>query len=298
MKEVEVITLAPVRGGTRVRDYVELTKPELTLLSVITAFAGYFMAAGEGASNAALVHLLFATALIGGGLGSLNQYIERDLDALMRRTERRPLPAGRLRPVEALAFGAAASTLGIVELFVFCGWLTGLLGALTFVSYLWVYTPLKRVTPLSTLVGGLPGALPPLIGWAAARGSIDAAGWAMFAILFFWQMPHFHALAWMYRKDYARAGYPMRTVVDESGRSTLVEIFWTCALLIPASIIPSIVGISGEVYLWSAVLLGLGYLGCAIFLAVRRTNDAARTLFSASLIYLPVLMIVMMVDKL
>lgn len=305
--DAEILTQDVVRSRVRVWDFIELMKPELTGLSVLTALCGFYLS-----SNGPLDLLIFGftalgTILVGGGAGALNQYIERDYDALMKRTERRPLPAGRLKPPTVLWFGAILSIAGILLLTFAVNFLTGFLGALTFVSYIFVYTPLKRVTPLATLVGGIPGALPPMMGWTAAGTQITSGAWLLFAILFFWQMPHFLSLAWMYRKDYARANYKMLSVTDENGRRTSVQSLLFCTALIPTGIAMTLLGVTGITFLWSSIVLGIGfvvytvlfvkYAGQNLELKRIQANLYSRKVFFASLIYLPALMIIMIIDK-
>lgn len=282
---------------SRFADYITLTKPELTLLSVLTALGGYFLGADGNMSLSTIVHTLVGTMLVGGGAGALNQYIERDYDALMRRTEHRPLPAGRLVPSEVLLFGTLLSLVGVVELFAFVNLLTGLLALATLVSYLFLYTPLKRVTPFSTVIGGVPGALPPMIGWAAARNAIGIEAWILFGILFCWQMPHFFSLAWMYRRDYERAGYPMLTVLDQDGNRTSLHILLYCNGLIPISLMLSTSAGLGLVYAIGAVIVGGTYLYYGILLRKSKSNADARKLFFVSLLYLPALLVLMVLDK-
>ena len=292
---------------SHIADYVSLTKPELTFLSVLTALCGFYLASDVLALGS-FVSVGIGTLLLGGGAGTLNQYIERNYDGMMRRTERRPLPSGRVKPVNALRFGLVLSFMGIVILFVFSNVLTGLLGLLTIASYLLWYTPLKRISPHSTLVGGIPGALPPLIGWSAASGTITAGGWILFFILFFWQMPHFLSLAWMYRKDYARAGYRMLTVLDPDGGTTSLHILVHSVLLGGTSILLTFLGLTGSMYGIGAMILGVSFIGFSILfrwfagtnttLALTKTNQYSRYLFFASLLYLPALMFLMVVDKL
>ena len=283
---------------SRIADFVTLTKPELTLLSVVTAAAGTFLAAPGSVPFGVLLHVVIGTALVGAGAGALNQFAERDYDAQMRRTEHRPLPSGRLLPWEALVFGIITSCLGIVDLAVFTNFLAAFLSGVTLATYLFLYTPLKRITPWSTVIGGIPGALPPVIGWTAATGEISTGAIILFGILFFWQMPHFFSLAWMYRKDYARAGYKMLTVIDVSGASTSVYIVVYTILLLIVSLLPGVLGFSGVLYVGAAVLLGTGFMGAGIRLWKSRSNDDARRVFFSSLIYLPVLLFIMVVDKL
>lgn len=283
---------------SRVADFVTLTKPELTFLSVVTALAGALLAAPGSVPVEILVHVLLGTGLVGAGAGALNQFTEREYDGLMRRTEHRPLPSGRLHPWEALLFGMVASCLGIIDLAVFTNFLASFLSGVTLVTYVFLYTPLKRITPWSTVIGGIPGALPPMIGWAAVTNDIAFGAVILFTILFFWQMPHFFSLAWMYRKDYARAGYKMLTVVDSSGTSTSVHIVTYSALLLVASLLPGMCGYSGPLYVGVALLLGIGFIGTGIQLWISRSNEAARRVFFSSLIYLPVLLFIMVIDKL
>jgi protoheme IX farnesyltransferase len=278
-------------------DYISLTKPELTILSVLTALAGFYLGARGVLGGTGVIHTLLGTAMVGGGSGALNQYIERRYDAQMKRTENRPLPSGRIAPREALLFGLLLSCGGTVYLAACVNMLTGLLAALTCVTYLSLYTPLKRLTPLATLTGAIPGALPPVMGWTAATGEIGSGAIVLFGILFFWQMPHFLSLAWMYRRDYARAGYRLLAVIDTGGRRTASQaILYTC-LLIPASLLLIRWGGAGMIYGASAAILGGGFLLFALILHLRRTSVAARRLFFASLIYLPALMLAMVLDR-
>ncbi|HTR82648.1 MAG TPA: heme o synthase [Bacteroidota bacterium] len=293
-----------------ITDYVELMKPELTSLSVLTALCSFYMAhtgTWVGSDFWLLANLALGTTLLGGGAGALNQYIERDYDRLMKRTEKRPLPAGRLSPYSALLFGIIVSILGVLELEFFVNGLTGFLGVAILSSYLFLYTPLKRISPVATTVGGIPGALPPVMGWVAARGEITFEPLLFFAILFLWQMPHFFSLAWLYKKDYARAGYKMLTVVDETGTRTSRHILANCAALIPISLIPSVTGIASTTYFFGALVAGVVFLGFGIMFAATfftkhtdqhvRANQLARRLFFASLVYLPSLFLLMAVDK-
>ncbi|GJQ20959.1 MAG: protoheme IX farnesyltransferase [Bacteroidia bacterium] len=290
---------------SRILDFLELMKPELTGLSVLTAVGGYYLAAGELHLQAFLA-VGFGTLLLGGGAGALNQYAERSFDALMKRTERRPLPAGRIPALHALVFGSTASLMGLAILFLLLNPLTGALGLATFVLYVFVYTPMKRVTWYATLVGAVPGALPPVLGWTAAGGSLDASAAILFLILFFWQMPHFFSLAWMYRKDYARAGYRMLTVSDPKGIRTGFQTLLHAAALLPASLALAGVGLVGPMYVAGAAVLGAAFLvPCALFLRhsaapevqSAKVNAIARFVFFASLIYLPSLFFLMTVDK-
>jgi protoheme IX farnesyltransferase len=281
----------------RATDYAALAKPELTLLSVLTSLGGAYLAARELIPYVAMLHTLIGTLLVGAGAGALNQYIERNADALMRRTENRPLPGGRVQPREALLFGISASVLGVLELTLLTHPLAGALAAMTLVTYLFLYTPLKRITPFATVVGGLPGALPPLIGWAAVTGDLPVGAWSLFFILFFWQMPHFLSRAWMYRKDYARAGYRMLTVIDPTGQSAARQILLYTLALIPAALAPTLLRILGPLYSLGALILSLGFLVQAVRLYRERTNVNARKLFYGSLIYLSTLIALMILDR-
>ena len=293
-----------------VADFVELMKPELTSLSVLTAICSFYLA-HLGSWNAAdvwlLANLALGTTFVGGGAGALNQYLERNYDAAMKRTEKRPLPAGRLMPGTVLAFGILLSSIGLLELTFLVNTLTGFLGVVTLTTYLFLYTPLKRISPVATTIGGIPGALPPLIGWVAARDEITSGAMVLFVILFLWQMPHFFSLAWLYRKDYARAGYRLLTVVDESGTRTSRHILGNCAALIPLSLFPSIIGMTSTLYFFGALAAGIGFLFFGIMFATSfvsaqqencvRANLFARRLFFASLVYLPILFFLMVIDK-
>ena len=283
---------------SRFADYAVLTKPELTFLSVFTAVAGVLFASPGAIPVVVLVNVIVGTALVGGGVGALNQLIERKYDARMRRTEHRPLPSGRVTPTEVLVLGTGMSVLGIVDLVVFTNLLAGFLAALTLVTYLFVYTPLKQKTPWATFVGGIPGALPPVIGCAAARNEITLEAGLLFALLFFWQMPHFMSLAWMYRKDYARAGYKMLTVVEPSGASASMHILVYSILLLLTSLLSGVLGYSGKIYVGVALLLGIGFIVTGVRFRVARSNEAARHVFFASLVYLPVLLLFMVVERL
>ena len=282
----------------RLLDYIALAKPELTLLSVTTALGAAYLAAGDPVPYWLLFHVFIGTILVGAGAGALNQYAERHYDAMMRRTENRPLPSGRLEPTEALALGSVAAIGGVIYLSAFTNVLAGFLAIVTLVTYLFLYTPLKRLTPFATVIGGVPGALPPMIGWAAVAGGLTMGAWALFFILFFWQMPHFHSLAWMYRKDYARAGYRLLTVVDPSGAVASRQILIYSAALVPAALMPTMVGTLGITYFLGASLLSGGFLVLAIRLYRNHTNGNARMLFLASLVYLSVLIGLMIFDRL
>ena len=280
-----------------VSDYWTLTKPEVNVLVLASTLAGFYLGWRGPLSGLRLAHTLLGTLLVASGTATLNQFIEREYDARMRRTANRPLPAGRLAPSWALGFGVLLSAAGALDLALAVNALSSLLAVLTLGSYLAFYTPLKRRTPLCTLVGAFPGAMPPLIGWAAARGSLSREAWVLYAVLFLWQFPHFLGIAWMYREDYARAGYVMLPPKDVEGRFTGREIFAFTLLLLPVSLMPVLLGQAGVVYLVGATLVGLAFLLCGARLAHSRSNALARCLVLASVIYLPLLFALMMVDK-
>src|SRR4051812_42993330 len=251
------------------------------------------MGAQGGLPILLLLHTVIGTMLVAGGASALNQYVERDLDARMLRTRNRPLPDGRLQPNDALLFSALISALGIGYLMFFVNLLTGLIGILTVAGYVFVYTPLKTRTPLCTLIGAFPGAAPPLMGWTAARGQLDAGALALFAILFLWQMPHFFAIAWIFTDDYKRGGF----VMHRSGESTGRQIVLFCCALIPVSLLPTMFGITGKFYFFGSLLLGFVYLGYGFALSLFRSNAHARRLLWTSVLYLPALLGLMMLDK-
>ena len=280
-----------------VSDYWALTKPEVNVLVLASTLAGFYLGSRGPLSGLRLARTLLGTLLVASGTATLNQFIEREYDARMRRTANRPLPAGRLAPSWALGFGVLLSAAGALDLALAVNALSSLLALLTLGSYLAFYTPLKRRTPLCTLVGAFPGAMPPLIGWAAARGSLSREAWVLYAVLFLWQFPHFLGIAWMYREDYTRAGYLMLPPTDVEGRFTGREIFACTLLLLPVSLMPVLLGQAGVVYLVGATLVGLAFLLCGARLAHSRSNALARRLVLASVVYLPLLFALMMVDK-
>ena len=275
----------------------DLVKARLTFLVLLTTLVGLYLGMQGPMDYFLMMHTLLGTALVAGGASALNQLMERDYDALMRRTVSRPLPSGRMTPEAVLIFGAVISSLGLVYLAMAVNLLTSFLGALTLVTYLFVYTPLKRVTTLNTAIGAIPGALPPLMGWTAARGQISGEGWALFAILFFWQLPHFLAIAWMYRDEYARAGYKMLPVVDPDGQRTSRQAVCHTLGLLPVSLFPFLFKMVGPVYCLGTLILGLIFLGFAISFSRQMTQARARHLFYASIIYLPLLLGLMVLDK-
>lgn len=277
--------------------YSELTKPRITFLVSLTAAAGFCMASADGIDYLRLLNLSVGIALLCSGLSALNQYIERDLDGLMRRTEARPLPTGKLSPAQALMFGALLCVVATIYLALVINVLSAILGLATLASYLFVYTPLKTKTTLSTALGAFPGAMPPLIGWVATRGEISVEAWILFAILFLWQFPHFLAIAWMYRDDYARAGIKMLPVVEPEGKVTSQQIVTYTVLLVPVSLLPVAVGIAGSVYLVGAAVLGMGFLFFSAKAALVRTTWQARRLLLASVLYLPALFALMVLNR-
>ena len=289
---------ADARPATRVGDYLMLTKPRITTLVLVTTYAGMQLAAGASVPWLLALHTLLGTALVCAGTSTLNQVWERDRDARMRRTAQRPLPAARLQVEDALRFGVALAVVGMVELAVFVNLLAALVAAATLGLYLFVYTPLKTRTWLCTVVGAVPGALPPVIGWAAVRGNLDPPAWALFAILFVWQLPHFYAIAWMHREDYARAGFPMLAVVDPEGRATSSQILSWSAALIPASVLPAMAGLAGWVYTTGAILLGTAFIALALGVALRCDHVRARRVFLGSILYLPALSALLVFDRL
>jgi protoheme IX farnesyltransferase len=274
---------------TSLVDRLELTKPRITAMVVFTSLVGFVTAADGPVPAAALAAALVGTGLVAAGAAVLNQVLERDTDALMDRTRHRPLPAGRVLPVEAVTFGVAVTLLGLAILASFCGPLPAFVAFVTWASYLFAYTPLKRRTPLATLVGAVPGALPPVIGWTARSGSLDQGAFILFAILFLWQVPHFLAIAWLYRDDYARGGFPMLPVLDREGSFTARQAVVHSLALLLVSLLPFAAGLAGRVYLGGAFLLGVALTLFALRLLSRRTLPAARALFLASVLYLPAL---------
>jgi protoheme IX farnesyltransferase len=276
----------------------ELTKARISLMVMVTAAAGFLLASGGGVDVGLLAHALAGTGLLAAGAGVLNQVVERDTDALMRRTADRPIPAGRVDPDAALGLGVVLAVAGMGWLALAANPLAALLGAATLAGYLFVYTPLKRVSSLATLVGAVPGAMPPLIGRAAARGSLGAGAWALFGILFLWQLPHFLAIAWMYRADYQRGGMPMLPVIDPGGSRTGRQSVLYAAALVPVSLAPTALGLTGAVYFAGALALGLAFFGVALAFQRALSNQAARRLLLVSVLYLPAVLAVMLLDRL
>ncbi|CAN5729477.1 heme o synthase [soil metagenome] len=287
----------PLTIRERLAAYTELTKPRITFLIVLTAAAGFALATRGRIDYLRMVSAMIGIGLLSSGIATLNQYIERDLDALMRRTSDRPLPSGKLLPREALVFGAGLTVLAEMYLAVLVNPLTALLGLTVIAAYLFAYTPLKTKTSLSTLIGAFPGAVPPLIGWTAARGELSLEAWVLFAILFLWQFPHFLAIAWMYREDYGRAGILMLPVVEPDGRITGQQIVIYTLMLLPVSLLPSALGVAGNVYFFGALILGLMFLYRSVRAAFSQSRQEARRLLLASVIYLPLLFILMVVNR-
>ena len=277
--------------------WADLVKARLTLLVLMTTLVGFYMGSAPSIDYALLTHTLIGTGLLACGASALNQLWERDHDARMRRTENRPLPSGRLQPDTVLVFGSAASVAGAAWLAVWVNPTSCALGAVTLGSYLFIYTPLKRVTWMNTIVGAVPGALPPLLGWAAARNDLGPGGWALFAILFLWQVPHFLAIAWLYRDDYARAGFVMLPLLDPAGARTGRQALSHTALLLGVCLMPALWGLTGLLYPACAVVLGLAFLALAARFSRGPTPERARALFLASIIYLPCLLGLMVWDK-
>jgi heme o synthase len=279
------------------RDYLELTKPRITVLILICTAVGYLFGCGASLRPLMLLYALVGTALLASGTSALNQWYEAESDAKMHRTRRRPLPGGRMKRTHAFFFGGLVSVAGFAELWFQTNALTAMLGLFTLLSYLFIYTPLKRHSPMCTTVGAVPGAMPPLIGYAAARGHLDSAALALFAILLVWQFPHFYAIAWMYRDDYARGGIQMLPVVEPDGDSTATRIMVSSILLIPISLLPRLLGMSGSIYATAAVAAGLGLVYFGVRLGRERTSRRARHVLLASVVYLPALLALMVLDR-
>jgi protoheme IX farnesyltransferase len=289
-------TVAPAKSWGAV--YADLVKARLTTLVLLTTLVGFY-AGFQGPMNYLLMfHALFGTALVASGAAALNQLLEREYDARMRRTAGRPLPSGRLQPVTVMLFGGVCSLVGTVYLALLVNPLTSVLGAISLVSYLFIYTPLKRLTWWNTAVGAIPGALPPLMGWAAARGELSAGGWALFAILAFWQLPHFFAIAWIYKDEYAKAGFKMLPGVDPDGSRTAQQAVSHTLGLLVVSLAPFVLHLAGKIYLVAAILLGGFYLWRAIQFGRKLDVSSAKLLFFASIIYLPLLLLALVANKL
>ncbi len=291
----ETFTLTAARS--RAGDFLTLAKPGLNSLVVATTLGGYYMATGRDGSLGTMLATGAGTALVAGGSAAFNQLLERDADARMHRTRNRPLPDGRLQLSEATLFGSVLSIAGLMVLAMGANLMAAAVALATLLTYAVVYTPLKSRTAFSTVVGAIPGALPPVIGWAAGGGSIGLAAVALFAIGFCWQLPHFLAIAWIYREDYARAGFPMLPVLEPDGRSTARQAVAYSAALVPASLAPAALGLAGMLYAIGALLLGVFFLALAVRFSVARTVPNARTLFFGSLLYLPALWALMIANR-
>jgi len=295
--EVETAGRNGESARSRVFDFAELVKARLTLLVLLTTAAGFYLGAQSPINYTALFHVVFGTAAAAAGAAALNQWWERKLDALMCRTRTRPVPAGRMRPVEALTLGVVLSIFGVGYLVVACNALSATLAALTILIYIFGYTPLKRASTANTLVGAIPGAIPPMIGWAAARGTIEAGAWSLFAILLLWQLPHFFAIAWMYRDDYSRAGFRMISSDDSSGERSASQSVFFCILLLVIAGLPTFLGIATLVYLAIELALGGLFIAVAMRFLKKRTVRAARLLFITSIVYLPLLLGALVLTK-
>jgi protoheme IX farnesyltransferase len=280
-----------------IRDLVELVKARLTLLVLVTTAVGFYLGAEGPVNFAALLHTVFGTAAAAAGAAALNQWWEHSLDALMQRTRSRPVPSGRMRPRDAFILGSALSIFGVAYLAFVSNALSAALAAITIIIYIFAYTPLKRVSTFNTALGAVPGALPPMIGWAAARGTLNAGAWMLFAILFFWQLPHFFAIAWMYRDDYARAGFQMISSDDRTGERSASQSVFFCMLLFIVAGLPAFLGIATVFYLLAELILGAVFVAVAMRFLKTRARADARRLFITSIIYLPLLLGALVLSK-
>ena len=296
--KAEPIAGSQAAARARAADYLELTKPRITLLVLLTMMVGFYLAAPAALPKLVLCHALVGTALVCSGASAWNMWLERQSDARMLRTAGRPLPSRRVLPSQGFAFALALSAAGLAYLASVVNLLSALLAAVTLASYLFLYTPLKARTWLCTAVGAVPGAIPPMIGWTAASGTLAPEAWTLFAILFLWQLPHFYAIAWMYRDDYARAGLPMLPVVDPAGDRTSRQVNLSIAALTAASAAPFAAGLAGTPYLAGALVLGLAFLAYGVKFAKLRSLPAARRLFLVSVCYLPALLALLVLDRL
>ncbi len=294
---MSTIRTTEITLASRANAYVALTKPDVSFLVLMTTAAGYYMGARGAVDWLHLIQTVFATLLIAAGTATLNHYIERESDRYMRRTASRPLPSGQLQPREALWFGVILSVAGTIDLYFTAGFLPSALGVLTCLSYLLAYTPLKKRTVWATAIGAFPGAIPPMIGWAAATGTLDRGAWLLFAILFLWQFPHFYAIAWMYREDYARAGILMLPVVDRDGTRTFRQIILTAVALVGVSLLPAVMGLAGVRYFFGALVVSTALVQVCLWAASSRTNVRAKWLMHATVLHIPVLLGLMIFDK-
>ena len=294
MRSEAVAITAPF---ARARDFVALAKPRLNMLVVASTLAGYAMADGDPLGIVRVCGLLLGTGLVAGGASAFNQVLERDLDARMRRTRLRPMADQRLQPIEGAMYATVIAMTGLLMIAATANLLAAGVALATLVIYTTLYTPLKRRTSFSTVIGAIPGALPPIIGWAAADNALPTPAWTLFAIMFLWQLPHFLAIAWMYRDDYARAGYPMLPVLEPDGRSTGRQSVVYAAALVPVSLAPMLLGITGKLYFAGALALGLAFLWLTVRFALTRSTRDARRVFFGSITYLPLLWILMIADR-
>lgn len=288
----------PASFRSRIYDYFSLTKPEITFLVTISAIAGFILGTTGPIELSTFLGLMVGVALSSAGGAAFNHYIERDKDAEMRRTDNRPLPSGRIKPGSVLALASVMSVAGIAILVIYCNLLTSFLAALTIVLYIFLYTPLKQYTKYNTIVGTIPGALPALGGWTAATGTFGLGGWVIFSILLIWQLPHFLALAWMYRKDYGRAGFKMLPVVEPQGRSTANQMLVSAILLLVLSLVPSVMGLTGMIYFFGVLVVGAWLLAMCIEFYKTMSNTSARRVLKASVLHIPVLVVLLIVDRL
>ena len=295
MKSAGVAVIA--EGRSRAADFVMLAKPRLNVLVVASTLAGYVMGHGEMSDAVRVIATVGGTGLVAGGASAFNQVMERRTDALMRRTRTRPMADGRLASSEAVVYASGLSLTGLAILALFVNPLSALVALATLVSYAAIYTPLKLRTSFSTVIGAIPGALPPVIGWAAATGTVSRGAWVLFGILFLWQLPHFLAIAWMYREDYARAGFPMLPVIEPDGRSTARQSVLYAAALLPLSLAPTLIGIATPTYFAAALLLTLGFLALTLRFAKTRSVADARRVFFGSIVYLPILWVLMIAGR-
>ncbi|HEX4697150.1 MAG TPA: heme o synthase [Candidatus Udaeobacter sp.] len=293
---LENATVAPSRRH-RVGDLAELVKARLTLLVLLTTAVGFYVGSEGSVDYMALVHVVFGTAAAAAGAAALNQWWERAADALMRRTRARPVPAGRMPPAQALVLGIVLCVFGVAYLALICNLLSSALTAITIAIYIFAYTPMKRASTANTAVGAIPGAIPPMIGWAAARGTIDLGAWSLFAIIFLWQLPHFFAIAWMYRDDYSRAGFRMISSDDRTGERSASQSVFFCILLLVIAGLPAFLGIVNFGYMAAEIVLGGLFVAVAMRFLRLRTRGAARSLFFASIIYLPLLLAALILTK-
>ena len=295
-RQVAASALAPGRNRA-LSDFVELVKARLTLLVLLTTAVGFYLGEPAAINFAALFHVVFGTALAAAAAAALNQWWERAHDALMERTKARPIPAGRMAARDAFLVGICLGVSGVAYLGIACNWLSAALAAATIAIYIFCYTPLKRVSTINTLVGAIPGALPPLIGWAAAAGGLSLPAWSLFAILFCWQMPHFFAIAWMYRDDYARAGFRMLSHDDQDGRRSATQCVLFALLVTAASALPVALGLTSAAQLGVGLVAGAAFIGLALAFYLRRDVISARRLFVGSIIYLPVVLAALVLTK-